>query len=407
MRPSLKIVEHHHGLLVLCILCGTLAACDRDATRYASVDEGGSDYVPYEDSEPRIPSAHDWAYIEQKLTDVFCDSINNCPVSDAHEIMHAMSQSAGTCINYSVAGEVFTDGYDEGIAFGLLGSREPSSYVQEIREEVEPLIQKGTVLVDMALVEQCFEAQRNNCSHTGTRPSTIVTRLCREIFVGQVPDGQSCEDDLECSHDSTCGRLDLANEEMVCRPNVPTGEPCDPERGCVSDADTFGVCDYDDTDTCILEPRNPVLLEGESCADEDLTYYQNCDLGLFCGRNEDDALVCQRRPAPASLGEVCRGPQDIICDEGLYCAFPCRGEDCDDSPVCQALHPIQDTLGGRCGDEQWCNLISGLTCVQNVCHTAGGRYRLAKEGEVCLVDDDLKRGVCDVGLSCLSGRCRR
>jgi len=215
-------------------------------------------------------------------------------------------------------------------------------------------------------------------------------------------------------------------------------ESCDAVAGCVSSGDPCGalVCD-DVTDTCVCQTDNqcddglfctgvetcvatacqagtpPVIDDGVPCTDDscddvnDVVVHTpndvNCDNGLFCDGAEtcdplldcqagiplviDDGVACTDDSCDEVNGVVVHTPNDVNCDNGLFCD---GAEICDALMNCQAGMPPNCDDGVPCTDDS-CDQISDL-CV-NTANDANCDNGLFCDGaETCNVMLDCQAG---------------
>ncbi len=406
------------------ILCGTLGlmfvmlvACDDK--RYQGNE--ASEVVDNNDNNTQNPGTtvqpgdDEWAYITQEASELFCETRNMCVRSDSHELMNAMTSTAEDCSEFKL-GDFFFYSDEPPEPNASLFLPVVSVDISNVRRSLQDEIDAGLVRLDLEAFDQCMEELRGNCALLNDNVWRWIRWRCPGVFVGQVEDGQQCNHSNECAPNSQCGCIDKPCDSVcdaVCHPRTAVGSPCDQDTLCQNEGNNLGYCD-DDEETCQVRPRiSPPLQEGELCLQRDSfgNILSVCAPGLFCGPSQDDGEQYCTPHAMAGLGEECRGEQEALCTEGLYCVSPCGSRlnpnACDEPPTCQPLPEIQDDLGGSCGEGQICNIMRGLLCVEGTCYLSGSTGRFAQENEACrtIERQEVFTGLCDEGLVCQSGFC--
>lgn len=186
----------------------------------------------------------------------------------------------------------------------------------------------GKILVDREALEECTQTLRErvvSCRETMKATMNLLIDsgipACIEAIQGTIPEGEPCEEDAECIHDSEPSFCHKERERDA-RPRcvrVPRGQAGDPcfrtetnlfgkGNGSAWGHDINNVpdvvtrCSSQDGVYCDESSRRCVALEGvgSSCA-----HSKECADGLYCDAND------QCRPRP---------PTGASCDEDTECA---------------------------------------------------------------------------------------
>ena len=267
-------------------------------------------------------------------------------------------------------------------------------------DDLERLVEEGTVTYDRAAASRCLGALSTSCS---LPDSMFAVEDCNEVFQGTIEEGGPCSRGEECMGDSYCDHGPSGNAcPGTCQPKVAAGEACNDSGTCaVGDAD--GVeCDFAAASpVCIRVEIGAAAGVDGACgevesAEPNVRTEIPCMAGLWCDR---ESSTCK---APIALDQPCSG-NSSICVEGSLC-LPGAGA----GSTCRAIEVVR-TEGGQCSREdpapplRFCDPFSGLVC------GAGGTCELIGDGSVGAPCDsgDFGNASCNEGLICdgMTDRC--
>ena len=247
-------------------------------------------------------------------------------------------------------------------------------------EELQDAVDQERVHIDVNRLDSCSSALESNlCSndHMFFLEETLWIPECRQAVQGQVDAGGHCIEDAECADGGMCrrGHEDLDDDvcyglcvpqeetleecgDTTCEPNEECAEldgeptcisqsmiPCEDDMHCEDVQGTCGsdgFCDYDPME--LIE----IVDEGESCSGSDAMVV-GCELGTACVLTEaDDGLSCQPL---VGEGETCIDGRN--CEMGLYCDRD-EGEAGECAPLLEPGEPCEasNQCQGRCNSEE-------------------------------------------------------
>lgn len=232
------------------------------------------------------------------------------------------------------------------------------------------------VTVDLDRLAACAALYRTGTCDLVTAQAEYFHRLetCRGIFTGDLADGATCVDGVECASGS-CSTCEGACCTGICvpKPGLPSGDTCTGlGLGFNEECAAGTVCARTDGHySC-----KPPAAEGAAC-----TWSAECAEGLACV-TDLTALpgVCL---TPLAAGQTCAPRLWLECDTGLYCD--------SSTQRCTAL-----AAPGQACDVSTYSCMGFATCAHGLC------VALPTEGEACSDTTG-----CELGFECTAGTCTR
>jgi hypothetical protein len=253
-------------------------------------------------------------------------------------------------------------------------------------------LQSGRMLYDPVKAFQCRQLGR-----TTAPGATVDTSVCRQVLVGNVAVGQSCQLHEECVDGTFCNPAAADACAGVCQPRIAQGQPCSPYRQlcvlgldcraatpgqytCQADGESLGaVCDDGNE-------NGPFCRSDLVCSSLTARCIEPQPQGSACGR-DDECLsgICIVAGGSggtgmcgieAAVGQQCDEESEGLppCGQCLRCQAPSEVP-AGASPVC-----VPAVMGGACALDAHCPPNS-------ICQ-AGGCVLRPKPGEACVVYPD-------------------
>ncbi len=292
----------------------------------------------------------------------------------------------------------------------MLRAFEPGTYAYG--HQFDAAVASGRVKYDGASARACFDSYMQSRCTVLPDPSQ---EDCQRMFVGQVADGQPCQDYFECASE-TCARV-AATCGGVCTARVAEGGAVSSGSECA-----LGLKVIDGT---CQRPR----AQEEAC-----TIQSDCASGTFCsprrrcqalrlgGELCDATLPCGnfyacvggKCEAPPDLGQACVMSRLPACKLDLFCdatTSTCTrrlevGDTCGQSDACR---PPADCIGPIGSRTCTARALEGESCAQAFCTSETWCEPATKTckkpiavGAPCTVNDR-----CVSGSECRSGACAR
>jgi hypothetical protein len=240
-------------------------------------------------------------------------AFNCCTPPERAQFFSSNFRDEGTCVS---------EGLEEGDAGNIVVAR------------AKAVIAAGKGEFDQARADECLKPlldQRNNCDAEAVLLGAGADARCaaeqnRGFVVGNVDDGDDCNDDIECADFGFCDRSDNEDDVVTtageCRASVEEGGDCSenpfcfPGLACVPNDDfTEFTCEeqelLDNGDECNVNAQCESNFCEESerflCSSNDApctpeTALDDCPIGDFCF--EDFSSVCADSDVSV---EVCDG----------------------------------------------------------------------------------------------------
>ena len=228
-------------------------------------------------------------------------------------------------------------------------------------------------------------------------------------------EGVPCNDNDKCTVSDTCQQgTCTAGPAVNCNDGNPcTDDSCEPESGCVNEANSAACTDGDvctTSDTCAQgQCMGTALLEcddGNVCNGE-----ESCDSAVGCVAGEpltcDDLDPCNGTEMCDPV-QGCLSGQDPICDDGNVCTSdsctqdggclfePLTGPECDDGNLCTQLDVC---LAGECVGSGAPDCEDGNPCTDNSCDPLAGcltqlNDAVCDDNNLCTTKDLCQLGQC-------------
>ena len=231
---------------------------------------------------------------------------------------------------------------------------------------------------DSQAAEACITLLDSGC------PSgNLIDYRCLESpFAGIVPDGDSCNRDVECAGDEYCDYGPVGQEVCpgTCATRTDLGGPCERDGECVRTANGHPQCSSGGVQRiCIEVSFTAESAENGPCGPAGSTAtsvtYTNCGPGLLCRGGTCMALPGDSMPCGSA--EPCA--EGFACIQGA-CA-----------PVM-----VKNAVNDTCGDgTSFCNPYFRLQCVAGLCEELGDGTQ-----DATCVSGDESPFTCNTGLTC-------
>lgn len=191
---------------------------------------------------------------------------------------------------------------------------------QEGPIEMVALVKAGKATYDAVAAGKCL-AMYSSCNivTSGKTPAE-----CAGVFIGNVADGASCDQDEECKS-AYCKKSNTLDSSCpgVCAAKATAGAACQEDSACAGDL----LCI---ADVCTA-PGGKV---GDSCTSN------SCGDGLYCASGDGPTNVCK-----AKLNANMPCDDEKACKAGLFCGMSASG----DEQICQAQAKLGEPCGGASG----------------------------------------------------------
>jgi hypothetical protein len=223
-------------------------------------------------------------------------------------------------------------------------------------------VAKGTAQFDQRQAGDCLTGLANLDCDQDLQLGVAPPRSCAGVFSGNVADGGTCIDDVECAEGSTCVISSTENCDGRCAPmragDCRTKDDCPADQYCAG-ASLQGAG--------LSTPGRCEMLVPPGAAPGDV-----CGRPVQCG----DGLVCAGGPAPArcttittaKMGEACGGYPFFSpsCADGLACVPSDDGKTSTCLPAAKLGDPCTAVL--QCGRQYGlrdlvCDVAGTHTCV--------------------------------------------